>query len=187
MDALQDFDTGSVLIKTLVLYSVAEAQGGHASRIRVSVDGRRFVVADNGRGHSMSRAVDGVPYVRLIYGQLDYPFTLSPGPTVQLQGLASSLVQALCACLVVTVRRDGVAHRVSIKQGQVTQTSNPVAPGEESGNTIEGSIRPEFPFALDSGALQVWLREVDASVPGLSISFNGTVVTASALSGRDDG
>jgi topoisomerase-4 subunit B len=169
------FDTTALLLQTLVLYALAEAQAGHATQIGVVLDGRHFRITDNGRGHAVGRQVDGVPYLRLVYGQLGFPFGQAPGPAVQLQGLATSLVQALCSRLVVTARRDGQAHRVDIRDGVLQQTSRPLAPGETGGNTIEGWLRPDLPHAPDTAALLQWLQAAAAAVPGLRLDADLSV------------
>ena len=51
-------DTAADIVRALTLYCLAEFQSGHATTIRITVEGSSFVVADNGRGHSIERTVE---------------------------------------------------------------------------------------------------------------------------------
>lgn len=171
-----DADVLAMIVKSLVLYSVAEAQAGHVTTIRVAVGSSTFTVSDNGRGHSVNRAVDGIPYLSLIYSHFDYPFGARSGPAVQLQGIATSLVRSMCSDFTLTVRKDGACHQVRFQASAISTTARPMTTDEERGNTIEGTVKPGFPRAPDVAALEQWLQGVAASVPGLQVFFNGHLV-----------
>ena len=70
-------DITARVVRALTLYSLAEAQAGHASEIRVSGAGTAFSITDDGRGHAIDRTVAWVPYLKFTYTQLDYPFDAS--------------------------------------------------------------------------------------------------------------
>ncbi len=166
-------DTLIAVVKSLVLYSLAEVQSGHASTIRVSVQGRSFSVSDDGRGHALAREVDGVPYLTLIYRHFEYPFGRPQAAPVQLQGLATSLVNALCSDLVVTVRKPqgGLVSRFrdGCPAGEVVLAAEP----QRTGNCIEGTIRACVqPNASGLDDLRRWLAEVAAAHAGLKLYFN---------------
>lgn len=167
------FDCASLVIKALTLYSIAEAQSGRATTVRIAAEGRRFSVSDDGRGHAVDRHVDGIPYLRLIYEQLQIPFSQGTCPAVQLQGIGASLVQALCSELTVTVHRNGLMHRVVFAEGQLLSEADSGIPSEDSGNRLEGIIRPELPVQLDEASLRTWLRDATAGVAGLRVELNG--------------
>lgn len=162
-----------LLVKSLVMYSIVEAQAGHATQIGVTVQGPVFAMWDNGRGHAAGRQVQGHPYLQLIYGQLDFPFGAPQGPPVQLQGIATSLIRALCSDFSVSFTRDGRTHRLGFEAGGIVMAEQPAAPGSISGNRVEGRLHPALPCTQDDAALAAWLAEVARAVPGLQLQFNG--------------
>lgn len=173
-----DCDVSAMIVKSLVLYSVAEAQAGHVTTISVTITCRTFSVSDNGRGHSVDRAVDGVPYLNLIYNHFDYPFDASSGPAVQLQGIATSLVRSMCSDFTLTVRKAGTCHQLQFLGGTISTTARPMAPDEGRGNAISGTVMQSLPCAPDAATLERWLQGVAGSVPGLNVVFNGRRVLA---------
>ena len=79
-------DTLAAVVRTLVMYALAEAQAGHARTIQVTTDGAAFSVADDGRGHPLAREVEGTPYLQLVYTHLDHPFGPCVGPLPGMRG-----------------------------------------------------------------------------------------------------
>jgi hypothetical protein len=67
-------DLAASVVRAVVLYSLAEAQAGHATTIRVGMAENGFTVEDDGRGHAVDRTVAELPYLRFIYTHLAYPF-----------------------------------------------------------------------------------------------------------------
>lgn len=172
-------DLTSLIVRSLVLYSLAEFQAGHATTIRVAASGNSFSVSDNGRGHAIDRVVDGVPYLDLVYGQLEYPLGASPGPAVQLQGIATSLIRSLASELAVTVCKDDIVYRMRFREGAVEASRQPRGDGQERGNTVAGTVRPGLESRAPSAeALEPWLIAVCAAAPGLTIEFNGCALDA---------
>jgi len=174
---LTDFDPQdltSTAVRSLVLYSLAEFQAGHARRIEVVAQGCRFSVADDGRGHAIQRSLAGTPYLKLIYSQLDYPFDADPAPPVQLQGIGMSLLNSLCSELSVSVRKREGSLNLSFRDGALCGSEWSEAGAQRSGNCIAGCIRaPLQPVAIDIGRLWGWLLQVQRGHPGLQLSLNG--------------
>lgn len=178
------FDLTACVVRALVLYSLAEFQSGHATTIRVTVDGTVFSVADDGRGHAIDRAVDGTPYMRFVYEHLEFPHASGVGAPVQLQGIGLSLVNALCSELIVTVRKADASLRLRFREGRLERSEPGSATANETGNTIAGTISPRLcPAPADGRLLEGWLLRVLAACPSLQLHFNGRRLQAS----RDGG
>jgi DNA gyrase/topoisomerase IV subunit B len=169
-----DFNLPLRVVQTLVLYALCEHQLGHAERIVVSSSGSEFTVSDDGRGHSVSRNVEGAPYLDFIYGHLAFPFGRADSPPVQLQGLGMSLLNQLCSRLDVTVRKPANTLRLRFEQGrlvahELVEESNP-----ETGNLLSGAILLTLaPEPIDAVALSAWLGAVQLVNPSLELVFNG--------------
>lgn len=131
-------------MQTLVLYSLAEHQLGHAKSIRVTVHEYSFSVEDDGRGHAISRSVEGSPYLDFIYCHLDYPFGESEAKPVQLQGLGMSLVNRLCAELIVSVRKTDAALIIRFQNGQRVSHELTDATSAVTGNKVSGTVHPDL-------------------------------------------
>jgi DNA gyrase/topoisomerase IV subunit B len=169
-----ELNLGLRAVQTLVLYSLCEHQLGHATRINVFAQGNAFSVSDNGRGHAISRTVEGAPYLDFIYEHLAFPYGRTASPPVQLQGLGMSLLNQLCTTLEVTVRKPTTTLHIRYASGQrvdhvVIEEANP-----ETGNTISGAVRsgPDSDL-VDFAALSTWLSAVQRVNPGLNVAFNG--------------
>jgi DNA gyrase/topoisomerase IV subunit B len=166
------------VIQALVLYSVAEHQLGHASSVRVGFDQHAFSVADDGRGHAISRQVEGAPYLDFIYRQLDYPFEGGQGKPIQLQGLGMSLLTRLCAELCVCVRKPTASLTLRFENGSLTSHEFLETQNESTGNEITARIDRKYgQHPADLGALHQWLLGVLAAHPSLCISLNGHALT----------
>lgn len=162
------------VVKTLVLYALAEFQLGHATQIRVSARGHTFSVEDDGRGHAIDRTVAGTPYLKFIYNHLDFPFGEAEGGSVQLQGLAMSLLNGLCSELTVAVAKRTCALRMRFANGELVEQEISEVRAESTGTSISGTVNA----ALESRpvaerALEAWLGTVCAASPKLKLSFNG--------------
>jgi hypothetical protein len=166
-------DLGGAVIRSLVLYSVAEAQAGHVSEIAVQVQGSSFEVSDDGRGHSIDKTIDGTPYLSFIYEHLAFPFGLSAPGAVQLQGLGMSLINSLCEELQVQVRRGEQQATYCFAYGQLLQQRREPAPGQPSGNTLSGRLCSALAVKpIDQAALGQWIDGLRPSLPGVRIRFN---------------
>jgi hypothetical protein len=166
-------DLGGAVLRSLVLYSVAEAQAGHVSEIAVQVKGCSFEVSDDGRGHSIDKTIDGTPYLSFIYEHLDFPFGLSAPGAVQLQGLGMSLINSLCEELQVQVRRGEQQATYDFAYGQLLQQRREPAPGLPSGNSLRGRLCAALSAkSIDQAALGQWVEGLRPSLPGVRIRFN---------------
>jgi DNA gyrase/topoisomerase IV subunit B len=170
-------DLATVAIRALVLYSLAEFQGGHASTINVIAEGMSFSVADDGRGHAIARSIAGRPYLAFIYTHLDYPFAdaeLGQAGQVQLQGIGMSLLNALCSELSVTVRkREGTLH-LSYDAGRLASETRDEIANNSTGTSIAGTINSLLqPTQVDVRGVERWLLRVVAIHPKLKLHFNG--------------
>lgn len=175
--------TGDV-VRALVLYSVAEFQGGYAKTIHVDAHGRTFRVGDDGRGHAIERTVDGAPYLQFVYTHLDYPFAQTQGAPIQLHAIGISLANTLCAELSVTARKRNATLRITFENGRRVNEELINVASNETGNTISGSINPTLQCAdVDAQVLENWLRRVLAASAGLRIVFNGAELQTSADQG----
>ncbi|MCV2350250.1 hypothetical protein [Paucibacter sp. Y2R2-4] len=166
-------DLGGALVRSLVLYSVAEAQAGHVRKIAVQARGKRFAVSDDGRGHSTGKTIDGTPYLSFIYEHLAYPFGLSAPGAVQLQGLGMSLINSLCEELLVQVRRGEQQASYRYAHGRLLQKTLEPAPGQASGNNLRGRLCAALAaHPIDEVVLGQWLEGLRPSLPGVCIRFN---------------
>lgn len=164
----------SSVVRALVLYSLAEGQLGHASTIRVTSRGRSFSVEDDGRGHAITRTVDGAPYLKFIYNHLDYPFEAGQPQAIQLQGIGMSLLNSLCIALHVTVRKHDATLRMVFEQGRLISHEVGDATSENTGNAISGEVSAGIESrSVDEQALKEWLRAIAATSPALHLYFNG--------------
>lgn len=169
----------AVAVKALVLYTLAEAQAGHASLIEVSVNDHSFEVRDNGRGHALDKHINGTPYLRFIYEQLDFPFGQAEPGEVQLQGIGMSLINAACEQLQVTVTRAGEVLTLGFRDGRRVSEERAASAERGSGNRVRGVVRQTVAQArLDEAALLAWLHDVQRAAPHASISFNGRALVA---------
>jgi DNA gyrase subunit B len=171
------------VVRALVLYALAEVQSGHATVIRVAVEGTSFTVGDNGRGHAVQRTVEGVPYLKFVYEHLGYPFAAVVGPPAQLQGLGMSLINALCSNLQVTVRkREGILQQ-SFEHGCTSGVSYLAADEGEPGNTVAGTINPLLQrHGVHVAMLRQWLRNALSVNSSLELHLNGERLQAEAQS-----
>jgi DNA gyrase subunit B len=166
-------DITAQVVRALTLYSLAEAQAGHASAIRVSAAVTSFSITDDGRGHAIDRTVAGLPYLKFIYTHLDYPFAASEGGPVQLQGIGMSLLNALCSELSVTVRKADGAMRLQYRAGRLVDEARFELPAEPTGNTVSGIVRPDLQrIETNTEHIEQWLVSVLVSNPSLKLHFN---------------
>jgi DNA gyrase/topoisomerase IV subunit B len=174
-------DTTTSIVQTLVLYSLAEHQLGHARTIRVDARGHNFSVEDDGRGHAVNREIEGSPYLSFIYGHLDYPYKERKPKTVQLQGLGMSLLNRLCAELRVTVRKPEVTLRLRFQNGQLESHEVTESGIQSTGNTVAGTVSPLVaPAPFNEEELMHWLLGIQEASPSLLLNFNGQLLNVPA-------
>jgi DNA gyrase subunit B/topoisomerase-4 subunit B len=111
------------LLWEVVDNAVDEATNGYASRIEVVLhaDGRSITVSDNGRGVPVDEhPEEGVPAVELILttlhsgGKFDASNYITSGG---LHGVGASVVNALSAEMVATIKRDGAEYEQRYAKG----------------------------------------------------------------------
>ncbi|MDN3543165.1 MAG: ATP-binding protein [Roseateles asaccharophilus] len=183
LSALQhtELDLPLRIVQTLVLYALGEHQLGHARRIVVNCSGTEFSVSDDGRGHSVSRTVEGAPYLDFIYGHLAFPFGRADSPPVQLQGLGISLLNQLCESLDVTVRKSTQTLRLRFGRGTLLAHQLVDEQNLETGNCLAGEVLAGLAAqAMDVAALVKWLSAVQEVNPGLELVLNGKPLRAEA-------
>ena len=160
-------------VRCLVLYSLAEFQLGHASAIRITVEGTAFAVADDGRGHAIDRVVAESPYLKFIYTHLDFPFEQNRGAPVQLQGIGMSLLNTLCSELKVEVRKPEATLQLAFREGQFISSQRLEQKSSETGNTVAGTIHPKLQAAgVNLSELRQWLLSVNSAFPSLKLFLN---------------
>ena len=126
-------DVSGSVARAVLLYSLAEFQFGHATIIRVTAQGTSFSIADNGRGHSFDRAVDGTPYLKLIYSHFEYPFESNQSLPIQLQGIGMSLVNTMCSELAITVKKREKTLQLVFRDGKFHDSERVKVASDETG------------------------------------------------------
>jgi DNA gyrase/topoisomerase IV subunit B len=170
-------DIATSVVQTLVLYSLAEHQLGHAKCIRVTANENSFSVEDDGRGHAIGRSVEGSPYLDFIYCHLDFPYKEREAGPIQLQGLGMSLLNRLCSELVVTVTKAEATMTLRFENGRLVNQALADATNAVTGNKVSGSIHPNLTTApLGLKELGRWLRAVLAKSPSLHLFCNGQLL-----------
>src|SRR6188768_2683042 len=130
------------LVWEVVDNAVDEAMNGHATDISVTLhkDGESITVSDNGRGIP----VDMHPTHKKSALEIVYS-TLHAGGKFEgqnyktsggLHGVGASVVNALSAKLVATVRREGAEWKLEFRGGAVVGKLAKVGPARGSGTTV---------------------------------------------------
>ena len=144
-------DITTSVVQTLVLYSLAEHQLGHSKRIQVTASEHSFSIEDDGRGHAIGRSVEGSPYLDFIYCHLDYPYEERKAKPIQLQGLGMSLLNRLCAELIVSVRKTEATLTLRFQSGRLVSHELNEATNQVTGNKRGGPASPNTIWLAISG------------------------------------
>ena len=161
------------VVRAVILYHLAEYQSGNATAIKVNIRNHTFRVSDNGRGHAINRTINGLPYLRLVYSQLEYPFGLETDTPIQLHTIGISLINSLCRELVVTVHKTEKTYVKHYKQGQLNKEEIMDNQEAATGTAIEGKINPDlFPEERDLQNLETWLKEIKSINQQLRLFYN---------------
>ena len=164
----------TALIRALFLYHLAEYQSGNAMTIHVGVQDHAFRIRDDGRGHAIQRTINGLPYLRLVYSQLEYPFDLDQDTPIQLHTLGMSLLNSLCKELVVTVHKRENIYIQYYEEGHLKQEETKENVENVTGTTLEGKINTELlPGKIDPGDLESWFVQIKSVNKPLRLIFNG--------------
>src|SRR3954471_3419546 len=127
--------------------SIDEAMNGHASNITVTLhaDASSITIADDGRGIPIDKhpktkksAVEVIFTMLHAGGKFESGSYKTAGG---LHGVGASVVNALSKELVATIRRDGAAWAVRVKQGQPVGALKKVGPARGTRTTV--SLRPD--------------------------------------------
>lgn len=162
------------VVRALALYALAEVQAGQARHVRIGISGNDFWVEDDGRGHAISRDIEGAPYLQLIYQHLGHAFDTGKSTPVQLQGLGMSLINSVCAELKVTVGKPSAELRLSFRGARLLGHEFRECTGSAPGNRISGRVDPHYESRpVDTDAIRDWLRSMAKSQPLLRLDFNG--------------
>lgn len=180
MSTSPSIDLVALSTRALLLYSLAEAQGGHATRISVVTTADGFSVEDDGRGHAIHRVISGHDYLPFIYTQLEYPFDhQAPAGDVQLQGIGMSLINALCERVDVVVRKKDGSLFLTYERGRLASEKRDLERNSSTGTTVSGQINSALKGApFDAVALEHWLNRVTALHPHVELWYNGTRLLA---------
>src|SRR6188768_3722894 len=159
--------------------AVDEAMNGFASNIVVTLhkDGNSITVADDGRGIPVDRhpatkksALEVIFTVLHAGGKFEQGNYKTAGG---LHGVGASVVNALSAELVATVKRDGAQWEMSFKRGQPTGPLKKVGAARGSGTTVY--FRPDatiFPkIAFEAAVIRERLEVVSYLHKGVRVTF----------------
>ena len=175
--------------------SIDEAMNGHASNIRVTLhqDGSSITIEDDGRGIP----VDAHPKTKK--SALEVIFTvLHAGGKFEagnyktaggLHGVGASVVNALSADLVATVRRDGAQWELSFKRGKPTGPLKKLGAARGTGTSVY--FRPDstiFPkVAFDAAVIRERLEVVSYIHKGVRVTFENEAQKTREVFTHQDG
>lgn len=163
----------TTVVRALILYHLAEYQSGNATTIKVNIQNHTFRVCDNGRGHAIHRTINGLPYLRLVYSQLEYPFGLDTDTPIQLHTIGISLINSLCSELIVTVYKTEKTYIIHYKHGQLNKEEIMDNQETVTGTSIEGKIDPDlFSEEIDLQNFEKWLKEIKSTNQQLRLIYN---------------
>ncbi|MBI3203155.1 MAG: type IIA DNA topoisomerase subunit B [Myxococcales bacterium] len=167
------------LVWEVVDNSVDEAMNGHASQITVTLhkDGQSVTVSDDGRGVPVDiHPKHKKPALEIIFctlhagGKFEHDNYKTAGG---LHGVGASVVNALSARLVATVRRDGFEHKMEFRAGTPVGKLEKVGKARGSGTTVFFRPDPEIFPKTDFSAELIRERLEIASYlhKGLTVTF----------------
>lgn len=167
------------LVWEIVDNSVDEAMNGFASQITVTLheDGQSVTVSDDGRGVPVDiHPKHKKPALEIIFctlhagGKFEHDSYKTAGG---LHGVGASVVNALSARLVATVKRDGAEHRMEFRGGKAVGKLVKVGKARGSGTTVFFRPDPEiFPKTDFSSELIRERLEIASYLhKGLTVSF----------------
>src|SRR5688572_14292993 len=159
--------------------AVDEAMNGYASNISVVLheDGSSVTVSDDGRGIPVDKhpatkksAIEVIFTVLHAGGKFEQGNYKTAGG---LHGVGASVVNALSAELIATVKRDGAQWEMSFKRGQPTGPLKKVGTARGTGTTVY--FRPDatiFPkIAFDAAIIRERLEVVSYIHKGVRVTF----------------
>lgn len=115
-----------------------------------------------------------MPYLRLVYSQLEYPFETEQDTPIQLHTIGISLINSLCKELVVTIHKPELVYRQHYEDGQLKQEETEENPEHRTGTTVEAELDADLlPGEIGLRQIEEWLAEIKSMHKGLHLSFNG--------------
>lgn len=161
------------IFRTLFLYHLAEYQSGNAGTIHVHLQDRTFRISDDGRGHAIDRTINGMPYLKLVYSQLEYPFDVYQDTPLQLHTLGISLINSLCSELKVMVCKQERVYCQYYEAGQLRKEETKANEANARGTTLEGKINSELVAGeWDLQDVQEWFAKVKSINTSLRLILN---------------
>lgn len=165
--------TSTSLLRALFLYHLAEYQSGNATTIRFDIQDNTFKISDNGRGHAISRTINDIPYLRLVYSQFEYPFDKESDTPIQLHTIGMSLIHAFCEELTVTVHKKENTYLRSYKHGKLDQEEMKENRENVTGTALEGRFNSQLVHEeLDLQDMEQWLAKIRSIHGPLKLIFN---------------
>src|SRR6187399_537335 len=175
--------------------AVDEAMNGYASNIVVTLheDGSSVTVSDDGRGIPVDKhpatkksAIEVIFTVLHAGGKFEQGNYKTAGG---LHGVGASVVNALSAELVATVKRDGAQWEMSFKRGQPTGPLKKVGAARGSGTTVY--FRPDatiFPkIAFDAAVIRERLEVVSYIHKGVRVTFENAAEKTKEVFQHEEG
>jgi DNA gyrase/topoisomerase IV subunit B len=170
---MEMINAATSIVRALVLYHLAEVQGGNATTIQIDVEPHRFRIRDNGRGQAIQRTVNGLPYLKLVYSQLEYPFDLEQDTPIQLHTIGISLINSLCKMLTVTVHKKEKIYTQYYEEGQLKNEEVRENLESVTGTMLEGKFNSDLlPGEINLQDLAQWLAGVKPFYSSLRVIFN---------------
>ena len=115
-----------------------------------------------------------MPYLRLVYSHLEYPFGLDTDTPIQLHTIGMSLINLLCSEFGVTVYKAEKAHTKHYKDGQLEMDETKDNQENFTGTTVEGKINQTLcPDEINLQVLEQWLKGIKSLNKPLKLFYNG--------------
>ncbi|MCO4744838.1 MAG: hypothetical protein KC912_08615 [Proteobacteria bacterium] len=187
-----DANGGAQVILEVVVNAIDEICAGHATRLKVDVDGMWARIEDDGRGIPVEvHPATGRSALEVVFCQLHASGTLdghAPHLHSGLHGVGLAAVNALCEELVVTTGRPQGVFRQTFSRGRLTSLLERVGEPQWRGTRVELRLDPEiFVDVPDLDRIRVELDEhaaqqrIHASLNGQQVFYEGGLADWLAL------
>ncbi len=183
------------LVWEVVDNSIDEAMNGHATEVVVTLhkDGKSITVSDNGRGMPVDMHPKfKKPAIEIIFSTLHAGGKFESGSYKTaggLHGVGASVVNALSAELVATVKRDGAEFQMHFAAGVVQGKLKKLGKARGSGTTVffrpDPRIFPRIDFNADT--IRERLEVASYLHKGLKVQFNDDKAGTKDLFKHDEG
>ncbi|MEI7731409.1 MAG: toprim domain-containing protein [Verrucomicrobiota bacterium] len=166
------YDDGCyILMKEIVDNAIDEYIMGHGKEIQITVQDKKVVVRDYGRGIPLGKVVDCVSTINTGAKYNDEVFQFSVG----LNGVGTKAVNALSKLFTVRSHRDGEFFEATFKQGKLKNERGGKDPKEPNGTLITFEADPEIfkEYEYREEHIEHRLRHFSYLNPGLRLVYNG--------------